>query len=290
MARRWIVSSRSRGAAAWSVPAVALFVGVAGWTIADVVREVSVPSVVLAAIVTAAALVAVIVAGQSVSAGFVRLDDDGYATPLGTPRRWADVLAVGRVRREGAVVPAVAVRSGEGFPIAHDTFTAFTDADADALLAEVRARAPHAVGDFGAVDLPAAWWAEVEAEAARIRGEVEAASGRLPVAQRRVEFGYPGLTSAILLDYGRNDAGEGVEVVVRRSPDLALVRDGVRYLRQARKKTPDAAAEVGVLFDAHTTEILPGTDLAWPQAVVTAEGRRPLRFNAEEPDLFETAV
>ena len=53
-----------------------------------------------------AALLAVIVAGQSVSAGFVRLDDDGYATPLGTPRRWADVLAVGRVRREGGVSPA----------------------------------------------------------------------------------------------------------------------------------------------------------------------------------------
>ena len=288
MAARWIVSGRTRSRLTWSLVALAGVAAVVVWSVVDAVREPSVPSVVLASILLATGAGAFVLAGEAVTAGLVRVDADGYRVPLGPPRRWADVLAVGSTAQVGGAVPTVALRDTADplFGVASDTFPGFTDADADALLAEFRQRTPAAPDAFSGVVLPDAWWAEVEAEADRVREAVVAASGRRPVAESRVELGYPGLASALLLDYGRNDAGEGVQVLVRRASDLAIVRDGVRYLRQARRRTPDAAAEVGPLFGPHTTAVLPATALGFAQAVVTVEGRRPLRFNEEEPDRF----
>lgn len=283
------MSRRTRGRLLGAALALAVVAAAVVWAVADAVREPSVPSVVLAAILLAAGLGAVVLAGEAFGSGFVRVTDGGYRVPLGTPRRWTDVLAVGTAVLEGRQVPTVALRGGtdDPFGVVTDTFAGFADADADALLAELRGRTPHATGDFSPVRLPASWWTEVEAEATRVRDAVEATSGRRPVASARVELGYPGLASAVLLDYGTNEAGEGVQVLVRRSADLALVRDGVRYVRQVRKRTPDASGEVGLLLGPHTTEVLPAVDYGFAQAVVTVDGRRPLRFNAEEPDRFE---
>lgn len=281
------MSGRSRSRLGWSLLALVAVGAAVVWALADALREPSVPSIVLASILVSVAVGAVVLAGEAFGAGFVRLSADGYRTPLGTPRRWADVLAVGSASVEGRLVPAVALRAESGdFPIVTDTFAGFTDAEGESLAAEFAARAPGARGDFASVRLPDSWWRAVEAEATRVREAVSAASVRRPVAESRVELGYPGLASAILLDYGTNDAGEGVQVLVRLGSDLALVRDGVRYLRQARKRTPDAAAEVELLFGPHTTEVLAASDLGLAQAIVTVSGRRPLRFNAEEPDRF----
>lgn len=284
---RWIVSGRTRARLAWSLLALAGVGAAVVWAVADAVREPSVPAVVLAAILLATGAGAVVLAGEAFGSGFVRVGSEGYRVPLGTPRRWADVLAVGTASVEGRVVPTVALRDpAAAFPVVSDTFGGFSDAEAEVLLAELRARTPQAPGEFSSVRLPPAWWAGVDAEASRVRDAVAASSGRRPVAEARVELGYPGLASAVLLDYGTNAAGEGVQVLVRQGSDLVLVRDGVRYLRQARRRTPDAAAEVDALFGPHDTESLPESAFGFAQAVVTVEGRRPLRFNAEEPDRF----
>lgn len=299
MSGRWFVSGRSRVRLAWTALVLVVVASGVVWAVLDALREPSVPSIVLAAILASLAAGAVVLAGEAFGSGFVRLTADGYRAPLGALRRWADVLAIGSASVEGRRVPAVALRawpekaSGTSgvsrfpeFPVVMDTFVGFTEAEGDALAAEFAARAPGAPGEFSSIVLPPSWWAAVDTEAARVREAVAAASGRHPVAEARVELGYPGLASALLLDYGDNDAGEQVQVLVRLASDLALVVDGVRFLRQARKRTPDAAAEVEALFGPHGTELLPATDLALAQAVVTVEGRRPLRFNAEEPDRF----
>lgn len=290
MGARWVVSGRTRSRLVWSVLALAVVGAGVVWALADAVREPSVPSVVLAAIGVAAGAGAAVLAGEAFGAGFVRVDEQGYRVPLGTPRRWTDVLAVGTAEVEGRTVPSVALHrprpDAVEFPLAIDTFTGFADADAARLLAELRGRTGHAAGDFSGVELSPAWWAEAEAEASRVREAVAQSSGRRPVAQARVELGFPGLASAVLLDYGTNEVGEGVQVLVRRASDLAVVREGVRYLRQARRRTPDAASEVGVLFGPHTTTVLPASGVAFEQLVVTPEGGRPLRFTAEEPDRF----
>lgn len=283
----WIVSRRSRGRLLWSVGVLAVVAVPVVVAVLEAVREPSVPSVVLAAILVALGAASVVLAGESFGSGFVKLDAAGYRVPMGTPRAWSDVLAVGWAAVEGREVVAVAVHSpGETFPVVSDLFPGFDGPDAEALAHALRARAPEAAGDFSGVDLPSSWWAEVEAEASRVRAVVAETTGREPLSSERIVWGYPGLVSAVLLDYGVNDAGEGVQVLIRRSADLAVVREGVRYVRQVRKRTPDAATEVGLLFDDHTMDVMPATGHGFAQAVITLPGRRPLRFTAEEPDRY----
>lgn len=285
MGPRWIVSGRTRARVIRIGLLLTVVAVLVGWAVAEVVAQPSVPSVVMAAILGAAGVAAVVLAGEAFGAGFVHVDSSGYRAPMATPRRWTDVLAVGTATVEGRTVPAVAVRSREGVGIEQDVFTGFADADAEALLTELRSRTPQATGDFSRVAVPATWWAVVDAEAERVRAGVAAASGH-QATSARVELGYPGLATAVELDYGVNSAGERVTVVVHGRSDLALTVGGVRYLRQDRKKTPDPVDEVGLLFEPHATELSPASELGLAQAVVAVDGRRPLRFNAEEPDRF----
>ena len=48
----------------------------------------------------------------------------------------------------------------------------------------------------------------------------------------------------------------------------------------------EVAAQVGWLFEPHTTEVVASTGVGFDRLVVTVAGRKPLSFNAEEPDRF----
>jgi len=285
MGATWVVSGRVGVRAAVGALGVAVFGAVALWALGAAVRDPNVPSIALALMTAPFALMALVLAVEGVGGGLVRVDDDGYRSPLGRRRVWADVLGVGRGRVEGRVLPVVAVRADEGFVVTQDTFKAVPDEEADRLVDAYRDRVPTAPG-FGSVHLGEGWWRQVEAEADRAAAVVRETSGREPVARRRVEFGFPGLASALLLDYGTNDAGEGVALVVREDAVLALVVDGCRYLRQTRRRSADAAAQVGLLFGDHTTTRVDSDGAGFDGLRVDTASGRPLRFNAEEPDRF----
>lgn len=283
--RGWVVSRRTVSRASWGAAGVLLFGAAAGWALVGAVAEPSVPSIVLALIAGVLAVFALALAGESIGSGVVHLDGEGYAAPLAGRRSWRDVLDVGTGMVDGRVVPVVAVLTpAQEFVVTQDVFPGFADQEADELVRRMTGFVPATPG-FVDVSLPEAWWTAAEAEADRAEAAARAASGRRPSERRRIEFGFPGLVSAILLDYGTNASGEGVQLICRLHTDLALVVDGRRYLRQNRRRSGDAAAQVASLFADHTTQLRPG-DGGFDLAVVTPAGGRPLRFNAEEPDRF----
>lgn len=278
----WVVSQRSGRRAFWGVLGVAVFGAAAVGALRAFFTAPHVDSAVLVIITLPLLVMAGVLAYEGWAQGRLRLEEAGYVTPLGRRRSWADVLAIGTGLVEGRETPVVAVRSGGG--VAQDAFPGFADAEAPRLVAALRERVSPM--GFGSVDLGEEYWAEVEAEADRAASVVRASSGREPVTRERVDFGYPGLVSAIRLDYGTNDAGERVELLVRWATTLALTAQGRRWLRQDRKRSADPATQVGWLFGPHTVEVQPGTAGGFDRLRVRAEGQRPLPFNAEEPDRF----
>ena len=281
-----VVRARSTGTRGfWGLVGVAAF-GVA--TVAAVIGFVQAPhvdSAVMILIVAPFRVMAGVLAWEGIGQGIARLDADGYRLLGGAPRAYGDVLAVGKGMVDGREVPVVALRGDGAFPVVADAYTGFADADADTLVSALRARV-DAPG-FAGVELGDAYWAEVDAEAARAASLVRDVCGREPLARERVEFGFPGLVSAIRLDYGLNDAGERVELLVRQSSDLALTAHGRRWLRQNRKRSADPATQVGWLFGAHTSAVVPTKGAGFDRLVVRGEERPgKLTFNAEEPDRF----
>lgn len=281
----WVVSRRTGRRLLWGALGVCLFGAVAVAAVLAFLARPHVDSGVLVLITVPFLVLAVVLALEGLSQGLVRLDADGYAPPLGTRRAWADVLALGTGRVDGHEVPVVAVRTAGDLPVVQDVFTGFTDDDVPRLLAALRERAGDLPG-FAGVALSDAAWARVEAEADRAASVVRETAQREPVSRERVSFGYPGLVSAIRLDYGPNDAGEGVALFIREDADLALTAHGRRWLRQNRKRSADAATQVAWLFGPHTSEVVPSDGAGFDRLIVRAGEHRPLPFNAEEPDRF----
>lgn len=277
----WVVSRRSGWRALWGAVGVLVFGAAAAWSLFAFVRAPHVDSGVLVLITVPFLVMAVVLALEGLGQGMVRLDASGYSTPLGRRRAWADVLALGTGQVEGRETPVVAVRSGSG--VAQDAFVGFADADAPRLLTALRRRVTP--DGFAGVELRAEHWAAVEAEADRAAAVVRENAGREPVVRERVAFGYPGLVDSVVLDYGTNDAGERVQLIVRQTTTLALTAQGRRWLRQDRKRSADAATQVGMMFGPHTVEVAaaPG---GFDRLEVHVEGQRPIPFNAEESDRF----
>lgn len=280
----WIVSRRTGWRGLWGAVGVLVFGAAAAASVWGFVRAPHVDSFVLVIITIPFLVMAMVLAWEALGQGMVRLDGDGYSTPLGQRRRWSDVLALGTGLVEGRETPVVAVRSGDGFPVTQDVFPGFADAEASRLVEALRARVRPA--GFEAIAVGETWWATAEAEADRAAEVARRTSGREPLSRERVEFGFPGVPSAVRLDYGRNDAGERVELLARQSSELAVTAHGRRWLRQNRKRSLDPAAQVGWLFEPHTTEVVASTGVGFDRLVVTVAGRKPLSFNAEEPDRF----
>ena len=140
-------------------------------------------------------------------------------------------------------------------------------------------------GDFSGVELGLGSRRR-SSDGARVAAEVEKETGRRPLSVEWIEFGYPGLRSALLLDYGPNQVGEGVQVIARNGADLAIVVDDRRWLRVTRKRTPPVPEGVAALFGAHDTTRHEADGVGFDRLIVEAEGQRPVQFNAEEPDRF----
>lgn len=281
-----VIRSRSTGTRGfWGLVGVVAFGGAAVAAVVGFVQAPHVDSAVMVLIVAPFLVMAVVLAWEGIGRGIARLDADGYRLLGGAPRAYGDVLAVGKGMVDGREVPVVALR-GEGmFPVVADAYTGFADADADTLVEALRARV-DAPG-FAGVELGDAYWAEVEAEADRAASVVRETCAREPLVRERVEFGFPGLVSAVRLDYGVNDAGERVELLVRQASDLALTVHGRRWLRQNRKRSADPATQVGGLFGEHTTTVVPTKGAGFDRVLVRGKGSRgKLLFNAEEPDRF----
>lgn len=281
---RWVVSRRTGVRAAWSLLGVAVFAVATVVAAAMFARDPQVDSFVLILIAAPFLVMAVVLGVEVVGQGLVRVDAAGYATVLGRRRRWADVLAVEAANIGGRDVAAVAVRdAAEPLGLGQDVFTGFADAEASELVATLRGFVdpPGLAG----VRVPEAWWVEANAEAQRASAVVREATGREPVAVERIEFGFTGLPTALYLDYGTNPAGDGVGLIVRRATDLALIRDGRRWLRQHRRRSPDPATQVGALFGPLTVTVVPSDGAGLDRLVVEADGGR-IVFNAEEPDRY----
>ncbi|MDO5534450.1 MAG: hypothetical protein Q4F65_07345 [Propionibacteriaceae bacterium] len=277
----WIVSRRSGWRVLWGALGVLVFGAATVAAVVGFVRAPHIDSGVLVLIAAPFLVMAVVLAVEAIGQGLIHLDATGYRTPLGERRGWGDVLALGTGFVEGRETPVVALRNGHG--VSQDVFPGFADAEAPRLVAALGDRVQPA--GFSGLDLGVGWWDQVEAEADRAAAVVRATAGRDPLSRERVEFGYPGLVNAIRLDYGTNDDGERVELLVRQSTDLALTASGRRWLRQHRKRSADPATQVGWLFEPHTTEV-DAVKGGFDRLVVRAEGRKPLPFNAEEPDRF----
>lgn len=279
----WIVSRSTGRRGFWGLVGVLVFGALTVAALVGFVQAPHVDSFVLVLIAAPFLVMAVVLAVEGLGQGLVRVEPDGYRTILGLRRSWSDVLGVGVGQVDGQAVPVVAVRDGAG--VAQDAFAGFAEGEADRLVAAFRERVDPA--GFAGVSLGEDYWAAVEAEAERAASVVRSASGREPVARERVDFGFPGLPSAIRLDYGTNDAGEGVELLVREAAELALTASGRRWLRQNRKRSADPATQVAALFGPHTTTVKPSTGAGFDRLVVQPEGGRRMVFNAEEPDRFD---
>lgn len=278
----WVVSRRSGWRALWGAVGVLVFGIAAVGSLVAFVQAPHVDSGILVLITVPFLVMTVVLAIEGISQGMVRVDGSGYGTPLGRRRSWSDVLALGTGLVEGRATPVVAVRSGAG--VEQDAFPGFAGDEASRLLDALGERVQPA--GFGSVDLGPDHWDAVESEAERAASVVRETSGREPVGRQRIAFGYPGLVDAIALDYGTNDAGEQVELLVRQGTTLALTAHGRRWLRQDRKRSADPATQVEWLFGPHASEVVQISAGGFDRLVVRAEGRRPLPFNAEEPDRF----
>lgn len=281
---RWLVSRATRGRVVWGLLGTAAFGWAAAAAAVDAVRNPNVPSVVLALITGTLLLMVVTLAVQSVVAGMLRLDAAGYRQPLGVARAWRDVVALGRGRVDGRDAAVAAVRVPDGFGVTQDAFPGFAEDEADRVQDALAAHAEPS--GLAGIEPGADWWASVEAEARRAASVVREATGREPLARERVDYGFRGLVHAVRLDYGTNDQGEGLELVVRESADLALTVHGRRWLRQVHRRGNDAAGELARLFEPHETRVVADPTSPFDRLEVRTGRGRPLRFNAEEPDRF----
>lgn len=282
------VSRLTTGRIIWGAVAVVAFLVATVAAVVSAVGDPSVPSVVLALIVTSLAAMTIVLAIDAVGQGILRVGPNGYATHLTREHPWSNVLAIGTAQVEGRPVPVVALRATDGFVVNQDVLRGFAADETDAVVSALRAANPDPPG-FGALELDAAWWATVDAEAERAVGVVRNTAGREPVTRERVEFGFPGLVSAIRLDYGSNEAGERVELFVRQGLDLALTTHGRRWLRQHRRRGGDVAEQVEYLFADHEATVTPTPGTGFDRLQVSAPGHKDLVFNAEEPDRYAGA-
>lgn len=281
----WIVSRRTGWRALWGGLGVLVFGAATLYSVLGLLRAPQVDSAVLVLIAVPFFVMALVLAWDGLCQGLVHLDAVGYRTPRKGRRPWSEVLAVGMGEVDGRIMPVLALRAeGEPFPIAQEAFPGFADNEAPRLVAAVRAFCGEGAGFVG-LTATHQWWRDAEVEADRVAEIVSNACGRHPVARERTEFGYP-IPSAIRLDYGSNDAGERVEVFCRRTSDLSLSTHGRRWLRQNRKRSPDPATQVALLFGAHTVTQTPNKGAGFDRIVVVPEGGKPIPFNAEEPDRF----
>lgn len=282
----WLVSRRTRGRAVWSGLGVVVFGAATIATLVGFVRAPHVDSGVLVLIALPFLVMAVVLALEALGQGLVHVDGAGYRTLLGARRAWGDVLALGVGEVDGRTMPVVALADAAGaFPLTQESFPGFAEEEAPRLVAAFAAHCGRGAG-FGGVTVPQGWWDDAEAEASRVEAVVTEGCGRAPQGRDRVAFGYPGVPSAVRLDYGTNAVGDRVEVLCRRSSDLALTRAGRRWLRQNRKRSADPATQVCLLFGDYTVEETPNRGAGFDRiGVVSASGGR-LPFNAEEPDRF----
>ena len=285
----WIVSRRTGWRAVWGVLGILVFGAAFVAALVAVVSAPHVDSGMLVIITLPFFAAAIVMAAEGVSQGLVHLDADGYRMPLRPRRAWTDVLGVGLGEVDGRRTPVVAVAGTGDFPVIQDTFPGFADADAEALINAIGARVGEPRG-FSGLTVDDAWWGDVEAEADRVAALVADAISRDPLARERVSYGYPGLVSAVRLDYGMNEAGDRVEVLCRRTSDLALTHEGRRWLRQNGKRSADPAGQVAWLLGAYQLTEAPSGGAGFDRVTVQVEGQRPLRFNAEEPDRFAMAA
>lgn len=283
----WLVSRRSGWRALWGGLGVLVFGIAAVAAVVGFVREPHIDSGVLVLITVPFLVMAVVLAVEGLGQGLVRIDDAGYSTLLGRRRAWGDVLAVGTGLVEGQQTPVVAVRSDSPLGVEQDMFPGFAGDEAARL---VEALSAHTSGPgFVGVEPSPAWWEAVDAEAERAASVVKARSGREPLGRERIPFGFGPVPSALRLYYGRNASEEHVDLIVHGGTDLVLTVDGRRYLRQHRKRSGDAADQVGLLFETHATEVVPTTGAGFDRLRLRFDeitGVRPMWFNAEEPDRF----
>ncbi len=289
MAPTRVVSGRLGVRIAVSVLAVAVFGAAAAWTVVAAVARPEIPQFVLAAIAVSWMVAVVVMAVESLTASVVTFSAEGYRRPLGGLRRWDHVVRVGSGIVEGQRTPTVALLADEGdFPIIQDEFASYSaPGDTETLVEAMLAWVPDAArGDFSGVELRPEFRASIEESADRVEADIEALASRRPASRQWVEFGYPGLESAIVLDYEQNSQGEGVQVIVRHATDLALVVDGQRWIRVTRKRTPPVAEGLAALFGPHTTTRIDADGIGFDRLIVEADGQRRVQFNAEEPDRF----
>lgn len=284
---RWVVSRRTGWRGLWGAVGVLVFGAAAVAAVVAFVREPHIDSGVLVLITVPFLVMAVVLAIEGLGQGLVRVDASGYATPLGRRRAWADVLAVGTGLVEGQETPVVALRSDSALGVEQEAFPGFAGEEAATL---VEALSTHASGSgFSGVEPSEAWWEDVEAEAERVASVVRTRSGREPLGRERIPFGFGSVPNAVRLYYGRNSSEEHVDLIVHGGTELALTVDGRRYLRQHRKRSGDAAEQLGLLFATHTTDVVPTTGAGFDRLRLRFDevhGVRPMWFNAEEPDRF----
>lgn len=282
----WLTSRRTGRRALWGVIAVVVFGVAAGFALAGFVGAPHVDSGVLLVIALAFFVMALVLASEALGQGLVHVDASGYRTLLGARRPWSDVLALGVGEVDGRSMPVIALADASAaFPLVQESFPGFAEEEASGLLDAFAAHCGEGAG-FAGVRVPSQWWDEAQAEADRVATIVASGCGREPVARDRVAFGYPGVPSAVRLDYGTNNAGDRVEVLCRRTSDLALTHQGRRWLRQNRKRSADPATQVCALLADYTVTAMPSTGAGFDRLAVTVPGGRPLPFNAEEPDRF----
>ena len=280
----WLTSRRTGRRALWGVLGVVVFGAAAGFALAGFVRAPHVDSGVLLVIALAFFVMALVLAVEALGQGLIHVDTAGYRTLLGGRRPWRDVLALGVGEVDGRSMPVIALADPSApFPLVQESFPGFAEEEAAGLLAAFAEHCGQGAG-FDRIAVPPQWWADAEAEADRVVALVASGCGREPLARDRVAFGYPGVPSAVRLDYGTNGAGDRVEVLCRRASDLALTHQGRRWLRQNRKRSADPATQVCALFTDYTVTAMPSAGAGFDRLSVTVPGERPLPFNAEEPD------
>ena len=283
----WIISRGTRGRVIWASLGAAVFGTAAIWSVAGFIRAPHVDSGVLVLITVPFLVMAVVLGIEGIGQGVVRLDDHGYRTPLGSPRAWADVLAVGTGLVEGQPTPVVAIRSDSALGVEQDAFPGFSGDQAETLVEALSARTSGT--GFVGIEPSADWWEAVEAEAERAVSVVRVRSGKEPLARERITFGFGSMPSALRLYYGRNSLEEHVDLIVHGGTDLALTVGGRRYFRQHRRRSGDPAEDLGLLFATHATDMLPATGSGFDRLRLRFDevhGVRSMWFNAEEPDRF----
>lgn len=289
MGPRRVVSGTFRQSRARAILTAVGVLLVIAWAVSAAIAQPDVSQVVLATILVAMGVMVLVMAGIGLASGVVLLSPAGYRKPLGGIRPWSRVLRVGTYREEGLTCPAVALRSDGDFPIQQELFESFAgDDNAERLVAALVAWVPQAAhDDFSTVTLDASLREEIEASADEVTAAVEQGTGRRPRSRAWIEYGFPGLPTAILLDYGENAQGEGVQIVARRRIDLRLLAEDRAWLRATGKRKGSIESQVAalaMLFGPHETRWREVHRYA--QLLVRADGQPTLKFEPEEPDRY----